>query len=545
MKLTFPISRLAVALLVVGLCSAARSADSSGLGRYDFGYFMGGDQRARPVQVFDDGRNTYFQFRAGEAVPAIFAVRDGVPQLVVPAQEGPYVRVPQLHGRFLLQVGRAQANVIHGAGDRPDAPPVSAVARSGMTHPHSAAAPVPAGGRLVASLAPVAMSLDHEPALDRNSYATPVKGDRVYWPERTEEVEHSIGFARAGYVLSREAQRAIAGIAQRSAPAARFTVIGRDDDSYKEGLEQARAEAMRDALVKAGIGSDRITLRTGVMKSGGKGKLWASTLVVETPEPAPQMRPAALAGAAAGAGSLRPNPAAAANIEALVRSGVLDRVQAEALLARSQAAASPARSAAAPAPEIPAGGFTLSTADKTVSGAVRRWAHSLNYELVWDAPAQLDAPIAGEATLRGQNISEAMDHLLRGLKDKGYALEVTIYANRVIRFTPSGSGTPPSATPAAPQNAPARAEAPANAVAQWQMLPADRTVAGTLARWAGDAQWRVVWSAKDQVPVIGNAVVDQPDFRSAAEFVMRQVAAAGYRLRTSTRGDNTLLVSSY
>jgi hypothetical protein len=88
-------------------------------------------------------------------------------------------------------------------------------------------------------------------------------------------------------------------------------------------------------------------------------------------------------------------------------------------------------------------------------------------------------------------------------------------------------------------------EAPPKSVAQWQMLPADRTVAGTLARWAGDAQWRVVWSAKDQVPVIGNAVVDQPDFRSAAEFVMRQVAAAGYRLRTSTRGDNTLLVSSY
>lgn len=542
MKTKFPISRLAFALLVVGLCSLpARGADSARVGAYDFSYLLSGDARAKPVQVFDDGRNTYFQFRAGEAVPAIFAARTGAPELVVPTQDGPYVRVPEVHGRFILQLGRAQANVVHGGNDRPDALQVTAVAANGMTQPYMVAGGPPAGGRLVASLKPVAMTMGNEAALDRNSYATPVKGDRVYWPERIQEVEHSIGFVRSAYVLSRDAQKAIARIAERAAPAARFTVIGRDDDSYKEGLERARADAILGALVKAGITSDRITVRTGVMKSGHKGKLWDSTLMVETVQQPPAMRPAP-AVAANGAA-----PAVAGNIDALVRTGVLDRAQADALsalLAQYRPAQQALSSGAVPSPEVPVGGFTLSAADKTVSGAVRRWAHALKYQVVWDAPAQMDAPIAGDATLQGQNISEAMDHLVRGLKEKGYALEVTIYANRVIRFTSPGSDVQKT-SPGAPLGAPSRAEAPAKAVAQWQMLPADRTVAGTLARWAGDAQWRVVWAAKDQVAVTGDAVVDRPDFKSAAEFVMQQVAASGYRLRSTTRADNTLLVSSY
>lgn len=534
-------SRLAVALFVVGLCSVpARGADSARVGSYDFGYLLSGDARAKPVNVFDDGRNTYFQFRAGEAVPAIFAAHAGVPQLVVPTQEGPYVRVAEVHGRFVLQVGRAQANVIHAGAERPDAPAITAVAPTGMTSPFTGEGTVPAGGRLVASLTPVPMAMGDEQALDRNSYATPVKGDKVYWAQRTEQVEHSVGFVRGGYVLSRDAQRAVVSIARRAPPSARFTVIGRDDDSYKEGLERARADAMRDALVKAGIPGDHITVRSGVAQTDHKGKLWNSTLIVETQQQAPAMKVAPQNPVLAqGPGS---NPAVVSNIDALVRSGVLDKSQAAALLARYQ----PAPRVSAPPPvEMPEGGFRISATDKTVSGAVRRWAQALRYRVVWDAPLQMDAPIAGDAPLDGQNIAEALDHLVRGLNEKGYALEVTIYANRVIRFS-TPSAVAPKSTAVPSQQPPAeRAEAAVTPAAEWQMLPSDRTVAGTLERWAGDARWRVVWAAKDQVPVTGSAVVKQPDFKSAAEFVMQQVAAGGYRLRTTTRPDNILYVSSY
>ena len=469
-KLRVPWHFLVVLLLAITCATPARSADAGHVGAYDFGYLLSGDVRAKPVQVFDDGRDTYFQFRAGEPVPAIFAARAGAPQLLVPAQEGPYVRVPQVYGRFVLQVGRAQANVVHAGGGRPDAPAVTAVAANGMTTPYTGSGAPGPGGRLVASLAPVAINLSSEPALDRNSYATPVRGDRVYWPERSEQVEHGIAFARGGYVLSRGAQRVLAMIVAHAAPAARFTVIGRDDDSYKEGLDGARARALREALVKGGIGGDRITVRTGVALPARKGNLWESTVIVETPEHAPAMHVAATQANAA--------EAVAAHVEALVRSGVLDRRQAEALLMRERfgphAAGVPL--AALPAPEIPEGGFTLSAADRTIAGAVRRWAQALQYQVVWDAPPQLDAAITGEVRLPGENIAQALDHLVRGLMEKGYALEVTIYANRVIRFTAaSADGPKPPMAPASLAR-PGSAEATAGRTAQWLTTDADRTL---------------------------------------------------------------------
>lgn len=487
-----------IALAVLFGVLPAVGADSARVGAYDFSYLMSGDTRARPVQVFDDGRSTYFQFRAGEPVPAIFAARDGAPALVVPTLEGPYVRVPELHGRFVLQVGRSQAHVVHGDGSRPDAPPVSVVAADGMTAPYSPRATLPAGARLVASLSPSLQDTAQAQAVDRNSYATPARGDRVYWATRSDRAEHAVCFQRGGYTLSRDALKAIAAAASGRS-GARYIVIGRDDDTYKEGLEAARASAMRDALVKAGIPQENIALRTGVMKTSATGKEWESTIVVETAPEAPVMQAAP-----------PPQPIRVAQ-------------------------------ASAPRPEVPAGGFTLAQADKTIQGAVRRWAQTLDYQLVWEAPAELDAPLGGTVTLPGRNLTEALDVLVRGLKEKGYDLEVTLYANRVIRIArPGAAGTDPASgrtrVMAGPSAPPPQ---------QWQMLPTDRTVAGTLARWATGAKWTVDWKAKDQVPVTGAATLTQPDFKSAADYVMQQVTAAGYRLRVSTQGDSTLVVSSY
>jgi hypothetical protein len=190
---------------------------------------------------------------------------------------------------------------------------------------------------------------------------------------------------------------------------------------------------------------------------------------------------------------------------------------------------------------MPEGGFTLSTADKSIQFAVRRWAQALDYQVVWEAPAELDAPLSGALTLPGRNITEALDALVRGLKDKGYDLEVTLYANRVIRIAPPGAaGVSPVSGRARVMSGPT-----APVPQQWQMLPSDHTVAGTLARWASGSKWNVVWSAKDQVPVTGAATLSQPDFKTAADYVMQQVAAAGYRLRVSTQGESTLVVSSF
>lgn len=392
-----------------GLLAAGEASAAGGhrVGDYDFAYLLGGDAPARPVQVFDDGRDTYLQFRSGAQVPAIFAMHAGVPQLLVPLPDGPYLRVPQLHGRLLLQLGAAQATAIHARGERLDAPHLTPRGAADNRQPVTVR-PEASATRMLVSLPPPQPSPRevHEADADQRSYARPLAGDSLQWEQWRQPVEHAIAFPRGSQALSREAQQAVSRVVQRATPGTRFVVIGRDDDSYKEHLEQARAEALRDALRRAGVSPERIALRTGAMRAGSRAGSWESTVVVETAEPVR-------------APTQAPEP---------VRS--------------------PAAPPTAAAPERPASGFTLGVADRTISGAVRRWAQGLGYQLVWDAPEPLDAPITGEATLPGDSLQAALEHLLRGLQAQGYWLEVTLHANRVIRFTPAAQPRPAAAPPA-------------------------------------------------------------------------------------------------
>lgn len=567
------LGRVAAAVAAIGLMLPTLAADAVRVGAYDFSYATAGDVSARPIQVFDDGRSTFMQFRPGTAIPAIFSTKTGAPQLVAAVLEGPYVRIPDVHGSFVLQAGRAQAQVLHSGGVRAEAPRLSVNTPEGK-QPHVPGSPYPQGAQVVASIPPVPMTPDNAPVivddrLERNSYATPRKGDRIVWQEREPKREEAhVWFPRGSAVLGPEGRRTVATLA-RAGGRARFTVIGRDDDTYKEGLDRQRAHALRDALVKAGAGEDRITVRTGIVGKG-RGSTWSSDLIVET-ESADVEAPG--------------TSGVVSNLQALVRAGVLRQDQAEAIAANRGAVMRPAPATgvqasavsalgapAAPAAPatIPSGGFTLTASDKTVQGAIRRWAAALNYQLVWDAPARLDAAILGDVAIPGSSIQEALNRLLAGLGEKGYALDATVYANRVIRLTaaatppaPSPAGqasTQPAATanppvPAPPAAAPApdrRRPEPASkpqrtAIAQptLEMRQDAGDVKRMFTRWAAESQWNVVWAAREQVPIMGDATLPTADFRSAADQVIAEAAKLGYRLRLAERGDRTLVVTGY
>ncbi|CUI72462.1 TrbG/VirB9 family P-type conjugative transfer protein [Achromobacter sp. 2789STDY5608621] len=58
---------------------------------YDFDWRLSGDPAVAPMQVFDDGRETWLQFAPGQPVPAIFGV-DAAGERVLPyARRDPYV----------------------------------------------------------------------------------------------------------------------------------------------------------------------------------------------------------------------------------------------------------------------------------------------------------------------------------------------------------------------------------------------------------------------------------------------------------------------
>src|SRR5699024_3262361 len=60
-------------------------------GRYSFDWTLSGDRAVAPVQVFDNGRQTWLQFQPGQAVPAIFAITDQGERPLHYARQGDYV----------------------------------------------------------------------------------------------------------------------------------------------------------------------------------------------------------------------------------------------------------------------------------------------------------------------------------------------------------------------------------------------------------------------------------------------------------------------
>lgn len=432
----FSVTATAAAILM-GMLPSAIGSSAQRVGQYDFTYLTSGEMRATPVQVFDDGQSTYFQFRAGEAIPAIFQNKGGRVDLLVPSFEGPYVRVPDVSGHFTLQLGRAQAQVVYGGAGREGVPPITAVASNGMTTPYRGSDLAPRRNtRLIAALGPALEYLSPD-ALEANSYATPAKGDKVTWNEgeakaETVQVMFSRGVAKLGPVAAKVIASSIPALKK----ATRVTIVGRDDDSYKEGLDASRGQAIRDALIKAGVPTSNITVKTGVALPQEKG-LWVSEIRSETVVPTMVSRPDPV-------GNVERDRAAyvRSSVESLLKAGALTTDQANAILRRGQERGLPATAAAEPTPapknaEVPSAGFDFKATDKTISATVRRWAATTNYQIVWDAPAASDAPITGDAVIASASMKEALDKVVTGLQRKGYDIQATVYSNRVIRFTGS------------------------------------------------------------------------------------------------------------
>ena len=162
--------------------------------------------------------------------------------------------------------------------------------------------------------------------------------------------------------MSTQAKKALTDMTSQVKSATSITIIGRDDSSEKEGLEKARANNLRDALVKLGVSADNITVKIGVMGTP-KDKLWPSDIRIE------RVVPTAIA---------RPNDSKSektayvqSNVENLVRAGVLTREQGNAILRRGPDGRTGygAINSAAPQPlanlEVPPAGFDFKAMDKT------------------------------------------------------------------------------------------------------------------------------------------------------------------------------------
>ena len=75
----------------------------------------------------------------------------------------------------------------------------------------------------------------------------------------------------------------------------------------------------------------------------------------------------------------------------------------------------------------------------------------------------------------------------------------------------------------------------------WIVQKSDGTVAGMLARWGKEAGWTVHWAPDaPEILITGDGKVDQPDFLSAADFVISDAKAKGYAIKAKAFTDNVL-----
>ncbi|HEM0351352.1 P-type conjugative transfer protein VirB9 [Legionella erythra] len=82
---------------------------------YNWNYRFSGNAQVTPQHVYDDGHFTYFELRANQPVPAIFAVegRDGRESIVNTRRQGNVLVVQRLAPQFTLRNGGLVASVFN------------------------------------------------------------------------------------------------------------------------------------------------------------------------------------------------------------------------------------------------------------------------------------------------------------------------------------------------------------------------------------------------------------------------------------------------
>ena len=113
----------------LGLQRAAFVNPGSGAGplRWNFDYSYGGSDSLRPAQLFDDGEFTYFRFKEGAELPAVFAVDEQKSESLVNSRiSGEYLVVHRIGKQFSLRSGGRVTCIFNEAWDAEKSRPVNA-----------------------------------------------------------------------------------------------------------------------------------------------------------------------------------------------------------------------------------------------------------------------------------------------------------------------------------------------------------------------------------------------------------------------------------
>lgn len=370
--------------------SVDESATARKTGTFNFEYAKRGEARLLPLQVFDDGRNTYFQFRGGnQVVPAILVDNGDVQYTAAPTPHGPYVVIAGVNRRYLLGYNTLRAEVLHS----------SALASASGGEMRTAAET--GQPRAIKVATQLTMSSPPARAIPTFGATAPVVGDGgdanlAMAPQSSNSLR--VPFSVNSTALSKPAIEMIRKAMQQGEVVG-ASIVGRDDENFREGVAFGRAKAIADLLVRYGVPRSAIATREGFPLEGMRANRPTSDLVLRFAPRA--VRASAMSDATTIASSLA---LIQRGLMGLARLGALSETTATGIygwVSRSVMHTGSERPTNAPDRSLESAEeqFVMTAEDATMRQALERWARAAGYSVEWTA--SYDIPVNGSIQFRG------------------------------------------------------------------------------------------------------------------------------------------------
>jgi len=417
-KLARSVLVLALAASMPGLAVTQPAARTESAQGFNFAYRFSGEARLLPLQVFDDGKNTYFQFSSSlRVLPAVIADTGPAQQVVKFRQHGPYYVADGVARAYLLRFNSLTANVVQEGQQ-----PVSLL-ETERPMPSVTTGLGPEGGmvRAVARTGPPPTYGPTAPVIGD----TPPPGGALSVAAQSQATVR-VPFKVNSGTLDKAALAMIRSALQRG-EVVRATVTARDDLVFREGVATQRGRAIRDVLVRFGVPAGAISVREGFPRDEDGAKRASSDLIV-TYAPRPVAAVHASAKAHAPATVREALSMVEMGLASLMRLGAIPDETGRGFFATLLRTVSnqPSGQEAAPAIEEQ---WVMTTEDGSAKVGLERWAAKAGYELDW--LASVDFPINTRITFKG-NFFTALGSAVDQMKKRQADLSWKVDGKRIV-----------------------------------------------------------------------------------------------------------------
>lgn len=426
-KILKSLSAAIAVFCIAGCASAAPESEKKVTDQYDFDYMVQ-SSGIRIVQVFDDGKNTFFQLAPEARVPAIFAdTTDGF-KFADMELYGPYIKVPFTAKRFMLKINNSVSRVAY-VGEKPK-DVVSATHQSFKPYqvPEFQTTPPETKNEFVGGV--WGRDYKQETKLNNYSYSDRLRGDVVEWTEIPKPMqEKQLKFRFGTTRISGFNPKQFHAMAQNFVDANRIDLTGYDDSSDQENLGKERVEAVANALAAAGIPRSlmRIKNAKSVITGSAKGDVLGVTITGYKAEkylPAVEVSEKNLSKAVAfksDANSIEKvaGDRTAGEKPSVEKSNEISKLNDLKLVSNAKSN------------EVIV--WDLKVSDTNVRDMFARWAKNSGYEIVFNEFPVI--PVNGDSSFESKDIFTAIDYVLSQSKIAGFDAPIPkLYTDNVIVF---------------------------------------------------------------------------------------------------------------